>query len=583
MMIARTLYSFQAWCSSLAAIAVCVALFPGCSSIRCKSIWLEGAKGCGLAKTHLVAPGLECLFSPASEVESDALAMARSRYRHGAVMAGRSSRECVDEFYSAALWAWHGGGTEPNSSAQKLLNQSLARLLHEGQARGCLDLQRGLEVQHAGATRWVSIECIGFPWAREDFHELRVVGHYYQSSLSNYQTSNGLGVPVVILRRKPEAAPHTTDFLPQTAAFAATAVITPDGSTLRLYDPLRVPSDALEGCEIQLARDTTADLAYSVHYHPQTRIEDFLRPDSSRDPSLLYFLEPYQPDKVPVILVHGLLSSPDAWVNVINDLRTYPEIANTYQFWAFKYSTGAPFIRSAAELRSQLDAVLERYGGEGGGHKLHQSVMVGHSMGGLISKLAIAHSGEELWNSISYIPLESLATNEAVRARLAQRLYFDPHPMVSRTVFIATPHRGSITAGRLCGRLASALVSDADSSFEQLLEDNIGGFKESVASGLPTSIDMLDPRQPFLNTIGRLRMNPCVPKHTILGDKFQVAGYHPSDGVVSVSSAQHPESVSEKRIAASHNGLLRSPETVDELLRILRLHTSESQSIPSEQ
>jgi hypothetical protein len=170
-----------------------------------------------------------------------------------------------------------------------------------------------------------------------------------------------------------------------------------------------------------------------------------------------------------------------------------------------------------------------------------------------------------------------------MRTRLAERLYFDPHPMVARTIFIATPHRGSITAGRACGRLASALVNDNDSAFESLIQDNIGVFKDSVASGLPTSIDMLDPRQPFLDTISRLRLNPCVPKHTILGDKFHVVGYHPSDGVVSVSSAQHPESVSEKRIAASHNGLLRSPETVHELLRILRLHTSESQSIPSEQ
>lgn len=542
---------------------------------------MSGGAAWGLTKPHPHVASLGSLWEARPEGTSDALAMARLRYGQAESLACRSSEECVDEFYSAALWAWHAGAGELNSSAQQLANRSVARLLHEGQARGRLDLQRGLEVQHAGATRCVPVECIGFPWSQEDFHELRVVGHYFQASLSNYRRSTGLGVPVVILRRKPEAVPHTTDFLPHTAAFAATAVLSPDGSSLRLYDPLRIQADSIEGCEVQLARDTTADLAYGVHYHPQTRIEDFLRPNSNRDSSLLYFLEPYQPDKVPVILVHGLLSSPDAWINVINDLRTYPEIVNTYQFWAFKYSTGAPFVRSAAELRSQLDAVLERYGPQGDDNKLHQSVMVGHSMGGLISKLAIAHSGEDLWNSISYLPLESLATDEATRARLTSRLYFDPHPMVRRTVFIATPHRGSISAGRICGRLASALVNDNDSSFEQLLEDNIGGFKDSVASGLPTSIDMLDPKQPFLETIGRLPLNACVPKHTILGDQFHFAGHHPSDGIVSVSSAQHPESVSEKRIAASHNGLLRSQETVHELLRILRLHATESETVSS--
>lgn len=517
--------------------------------------------------THLDFSGI----APAT----DSLSMARSRYRYAEHLSCRPSQECVDAFYSAVLWGWQAGASECDSSAQRITNQALARLLHEGRSRGCFDLQHGLEVNFAGETRHVPIECIGFPWSKDDFHELRVVGHYYHCGVSQYQSARGLGVPVVILRTKPKGAPHTDDFLPRTAAFPATAVMMPDGLSLRLYDPLRIHHDSIDGCDLSFARDTTADLVYGLHYHPQTRITDFLRPDQNQAPSLLYFAEPFQSNKIPVVFVHGLLSSPDAWVNVINQLRVYPEILDNYQFWGFKYATGAPFIRSAAELRSQLDAVVTHPRVGDHHHRLNHSVMVGHSMGGLIAKLAIAHSGDELWNSIAYLPIESVATDEATRARLIERLYFDPHPMIRRTIFVATPHRGSITAGRICGRLASALVQNDDSTFEQLREDNIGGFNDSLASGLPSSIDMLDPSQPFLETIGRLPLNPSVSKHTILGNKFHVAGHHPSDGVVSETSAQHPESLSEKKIAATHNGLLRHPETIQELLRILRLHLTE--------
>jgi pimeloyl-ACP methyl ester carboxylesterase len=507
--------------------------------------------------------------------------MARSRFRGAELLATGSSRECVDEYYAATLWSWQAGAGQLDSTAQELANQSLARLLHEGVSRGRLDLQRGLEVNHAGGVNRIPIETIGLPWESQDFHELRVVGRYYHRDVTNYHTTRGVGVPVVMLRHKPAAAPHTADFLPKTTAFSATAVLTPDGSTLRLYDPLRFKKDVFDGIETQLATDTTADLVYSLNYHPQTRIEDFLRPDSSRDPSELYFLEPYQPNKVPVIFVHGLLSSPDAWVNIINELRTHPEIGETYQFWAFKYATGAPFIRAASDLRNQLDAVIQQYGMKDEHKLLYRSVMIGHSMGGLITMLSIAYSGEDLWNSIAYLPIEAVATDEAMRARLTERLYFDPHPMISRTIFIATPHQGSIAAGRVCGKVASALINNDDSSFEQLLEDNIGGFRDSVASGLPTSIDMLDPKQPFLASIGRLPLNGCVPKHTILGNKYHLAGHHSSDGIVSVISAQHREAISEKQIAASHNGLLKHRETYEELLRILRLHIADSEPIPN--
>ena len=149
---------------------------------------------------------------------------------------------------------------------------------------------------------------------------------------------------------------------------------------------------------------------------------------------------------------------------------------------------------------------------------LRRAVLIGHSMGGLVSKLTVSHSGEDVWNSIANLPLENVATDEMTRANLAERLFFDPHPLVQRAVFVATPHRGSALAGRAVGKIAGALVSESEPAYEQIMRDNVSGFKESVSRRMPTSIDFLNPDQPFLDTIGRLRVSRCVTLHSIIGD-----------------------------------------------------------------
>ncbi len=565
--------SIRVW--GVLAFFLCLSFGAGCSSLKCKSFWIDGGGCSHPLHYHRLSWNA---FNQGPDTGSDALdplQMARARFSQAETLSDWNSPDCVDDFYAAALWGWYAGAANEGCEARELVNNSLARLLHESQAHGRLDLRRGLEVRYAGESRLVPVEMIGYPWPDLDYQELRVVGRYFHVNFAQYHHQPGLGVPVVLVRRQPMAGAQAMEFLPNTAAFPATAVLTPDGSAIRLYDPLRVQRAQLDGIQVELARDTTADLAYALHHHPQTRIQDFLRPDRSQDPAELFFVEPYQSNKIPVVFVHGLLSSPDAWANILNELRTYPDIVDTYQFWAFKYATGAPFVRSAAELRSYLNLVLERYDCSGTNDNLRRAVLVGHSMGGLISKLTIAHSGENVWDAIANIPMESLAADELTRSRLIERFYFDPHPMIGRAIFIATPHQGSSTAGRACGKLASAMVHADNSMFEHLLDNNPGAFKPDVASGLPTSIDMLDPNQPFLATLDSLPLRESVPKHTILGNKYHMLGHHPSDGVVSVTSAQHPDAISEKRIAASHNGLLKSQETVYELVRILRLHAED--------
>src|SRR5262249_2524997 len=77
-------------------------------------------------------------------------------------------------------------------------------------------------------------------------------------------------------------------------------------------------------------------------------------PDGLRREAGLHMLRPYERGKIPVVLIHGLGSSPMAWGRVVNELRGDPALRARYQFWSYMYPTGNPFMLSAAQLRRAL-------------------------------------------------------------------------------------------------------------------------------------------------------------------------------------------------------------------------------------
>ena len=478
----------------------------------------------------------------------------------------------------ASLLGCFGGQDQHNEHLRGLLQQS------QSIQRG--PLHQGWWVERGGTTERIETVFHGFTWEPSDFHQLVLIGHYGNQRLKTKQIRDGLGVPVVILRHKSPKATGmkdaqgktAQDFLGDTSAIAATAVLSSDGNAIHFYNPVSIRTIEIQEASVSLAFDTTASIAYMLHHHPQTRYRDFIFPDQSADQSRLTMLEPFQPDKIPLILVHGLLSSPDTYGELYNQLRSDPVLLADYQVWVFKYATGKPFIRAASDLRAELDRVIELHDPELTNEYLRSGVLVGHSMGGLITRLMISYSGERVWNSVSRIPLEVLATDEKTRASFAERFYFDPHPMISRAVFIATPHRGSSTAGRALGKFASALVVQSDTGIEQMIEDNPGAIRETLADGLPTSIDMLDPDQPFLKILGSLDMSESVTKHSIIGVGGPIMGLFESDGLVPLQSAKLDRVDTERRIATSHNGILKHPQTALELRRILFDHAELLQS-----
>lgn len=573
---------------------------------------LFSAATCGCQSVTLRPVGAATAYRPCSDIEvpSDA---GFTAYRFDATfdvaqLAARSQQELasaeeldrlgqnrsVDFYYRATLHAAQSlqGSEFPSqgdgSAAWQVYHRGLAGLIEAGQRYGRLD-PRGQLTLREGPTRVIQINYYGFGWLPGDFHQLALAEHFHSRDLTNHHRTCGLGLSLVGVRKSPcEDEPF---FRPR-QPFAVTAVLRPIGgagahvgdplehgeSVLEFYNPYVFTS--IEWCSQRtpLARDLTAPLAAAVNEAPRQYLRAFTSPSDTEVKPKLIMTERYQRGKIPVVFIHGMYSDPITWVDTFNDLRAQSDLYQRYQFWLFRYPTGGAVLDSAAQLRAQLALARQVSAPANDDPALDSMVLIGHSLGGLLSKMQVVNSYDLLWRQAARQPFDAVRASEQERMRLARGFFFEPLPFVSRVVFVGTPHRGSALARRLAGRVGSSLVSfgpDANQEYRQLMETNSDVFKPNVVRRRPTSVDFVEPDNPFLIALREMPVNPTVHLHSIIGTGKLVPVGEPGDGVVDVSSARCPGVESELFVPAQHEKLHRDPESIAEMARILRQHASE--------
>lgn len=540
--------------------------------------------GCAFRRAKWIPP--EITRPVANCARDSGAARAELALAHAVALEKQNSSACVDFYFQSAQLSWlenqrqlHESGSTYGRPAE-LYRSSLASLITAGQKFGRLDPKTGLVVWTQSGQVIIPTRFYGFLWQPDDFNFLIPVGEYSTKDLNYRYVSCGQGIPTVVVRcRKPNE-----QFFNDQQLFAATALLrendgdaasTPTGMVLEFYDPLRIASRNIAGQQVDLQRDLTAPFAYRLSMKDREWLKGFVEPGATTEGAGLYMLEPYQPGKIPVVFIHGLLSDPLTWVNMANELRGKSDLTAHYQIWGYEYATGEPFLTSAARLRRQLQEIQVQLDPAGADPALSQMVLVGHSMGGLIAKLQITSSGNVLWNSVACRPLENIVTTPETRASLAESFYFEPLPMVSRVVFIGTPHAGSPWANRPLGRLGSKLVQEPpamQARRQQLINDNPGVFSREFSRRVPTSIDLLEPDSPLLRATDSLPISQRVPFHTIYGSGYWMLGAGNSDKVVPVTSSILPGAISDKSVHAKHTKLNRNATSIEELFCILRTH-----------
>ena len=286
-------------------------------------------------------------------------------------------------------------------------------------------------------------------------------------------------------------------------------------------------------------------------------------------------IEPFQPGKIPVVFVHGLLSDRYTWASMANEIHARPDLVDRYQLLGFEYSTGEPFLASAATLRRQLMEWRKYYDPQSSDPAMADIVLIGHSMGGLVSKLQVTSSEDLLWRSVAKCAFDTIQAEPKTRIQLAEAFFFEPVPTVTRVLYVGTPHRGSPWAKRPIGRLGSRLVKEPEeqqSLHHQLLTTNPNVFSREFSRRIPTSVDLLREDSPLLTAMDRLATAAGVQQHSVIGSWGPMLGAIDSDSVVPVSSAIRANVVSQKTIRAKHANLHRDENGIEEIIRILRMH-----------
>lgn len=481
---------------------------------------------------------------------------------------------CIDYYFASTTLSWPyqvSSATTLDDRATSLYRSAVRSLIESAACFGRLDRRQGVVLSSG---RLVPVTYQGFVWQSEDFCTFLPVGSYDSHRLSDGYVSNGVGVPYFVLSASTPRHPFTNIAQP----FAATAVVAPMGPggafSLQFYDPLRT---AVTAGGLPLARDLTAPIAYAAAEETDGWLDDFLRPNRDDRLDGLHMREPFQPGKIPVVFVHGLASDPLTWAQLENDLRAQPPLFNRYQFWFFRYDTGNPFLASAARLREQLAALRQTYDPARCDPNLSRMVLIGHSMGGLLSKMQVTYSGDLIWQAAATRPLNTIVTDSTTRERMAASFFFQPSPDISRVIYIATPHRGSSEASRCVGRVSSALIEEPPewtARHAQLVRDNPDAFRDELRRKIPNSVDLLEPDSLILQATDRLPYRYGIALHTILGDDRWTLTQGRSDGVVAVSSARLGGGQSELIVDAKHTDVQRVPPTVREVMCILTQHAA---------
>jgi pimeloyl-ACP methyl ester carboxylesterase len=341
-------------------------------------------------------------------------------------------------------------------------------------------------------------------------------------------------------------------------------------ATLELIDPYQVETISFAGKSRTLAADYGAAvmLGLSKARIDKLGLARLLRPSRYNDTANLNFLQPYDPKRIPVLMVHGLQDTPASFSPMYFKLLEDAAIRNNYQFWVFSYPSGYPYPYSAVMLRRELDEVKRDYPSH------RNMVLIGHSMGSLVSRLMVTDVGDNLWiKAFGKSPAESKITGNSSEV-LRKSLIFSDRKEVDRVLFFAGPHRGSILASNWIGATASrlvqvpSLVADVRNATISAATADIAGLTMNSA---PNSIGTLSPGNPFVQEINKHPIVPRIPYHTIVGDRGKGDTPNSSDGVVAYWSS-HLEGAASEKIAPSGHGAHQHPEGIEEARRILHLH-----------
>jgi triacylglycerol esterase/lipase EstA (alpha/beta hydrolase family) len=521
------------------------------------------------------------------------------------IYAQRSGNHPYDLAAAAYAWAFlfpedrakRPGGYDPRVAlAIDIYDSAITKGLSEGdEATEVLDLSaRSVKLPFGNLE--LAQDAAGFLYGKSRLTEFVPLANFKVRGLRNRYRQPGLGA--ALAANASRTGDNRLDrWLPLRGQVPVTLLLRFDNprqgmaegnlrATIEVHNALADPNIQIDGQDIPLEADFTAALAYRLEGAPvwdfavagfrSGETGSFFKTQSTdvNAGKGLFMLEPYAAGRIPIVFVHGTASSPARWAQMVNEIMGDPELARKYQCWLFIYNTGNPIAYSALRLREALTAVIEDVDPQHEDDALRRMVVIGHSQGGLLTKMLVVDSGDKFWDNISKVPFDQAKLSPETRDVVRRALFVKPLPFVKRVIFIATPHRGSFLANNWLGNLGRRLINLPGNLVQMGGELTAIHGKDPLIHGMATSVDNMKSSNPFLATLSSMPIAPGVYVNSIIAVKGDGPAAQGNDGVVEFQSA-HIEPVESEFLVKSGHSTQGTPPTIEEVRRILYLNLDE--------
>jgi pimeloyl-ACP methyl ester carboxylesterase len=400
------------------------------------------------------------------------------------------------------------------------------------------------------------------------------------------KTTDGVGVPLVGWKKTSPVGQSREKFLlPNGLPYNVTATLAFDvpGAPVWHFAKRWMHEELQIGAASHtLAADWTAPNAFywKMCELDDLKIQNVILPDRYMEETGVYFVTPYDPEKIPVVFVHGLVSSPDAFKNMINELAPEPWFRKRYQIWLYNYPTGNPWIFSSMKFRELMREACAYARSKGHDRNLNRMVVVSHSMGGLLTRSSVTDPKSVFYDANFKKPLDQLKVSGEIRKLIQDGALYQPLAEPERVVFLAVPHRGSPMANMGPAVWISKLIRLPKTLTVDLLDTTLMSVGDVLQGDdpsrrLPTSINSLSPKNRATLALDKLPLPGNITFHSVIGDRGKGNTPDSSDGVVPYWSSHVTPVASEKIVPCNHS-VPDNPEAAEELKRILQLHLKES-------
>lgn len=358
---------------------------------------------------------------------------------------------------------------------------------------------------------------------------------------------------------------------------------------IHLYNPYQSTSATILGDKYPLAANFSAGYGMWLAENQLSGVGYLSLLSRKPEASLpkLFMLEPYDPDKRVIVMIHGLASSPATWVNLTNDIFNDDTLRENYQVWQIFYPTNLPILENRYEIQKLLTAAYQQTDPKGQNQASKNSVIISHSMGAIITRMML--SDDNLEKDLLRLDEQNLLTDGEKRQilnvlrqafgeeKLNSRLELHTLPQVDTAVFLSAPFRGTDYADRWFTRalrriiyLPVGLVKTVTDNLATIFTQGDLAQNPLGALYLQNGASQLSNKSSFIKLTEDIKINDRITYHSIIANNDSditrgLAQMQPGGGKIDLSEApiaQDSTSLSDQPLVAA----VRVDESISQAL-----------------